>query len=161
MQKALLQRVKAITREHQEKYGALQHQRFNFFLDSISQTLDLLQQFNSTVAGSMHSPQWIMLFDCNHYTRRANHKPPVIKSQWSHLNSYNPDDITLSVHTSLDRYTILDEMIKSWKGPISASIFVGFEHLEHINSFVERVKGWLRRDNVDLHFIARQSVCTL
>lgn len=107
---------------------------------------------------SSYMPDWWFFFDCSSYAFQGSMSRKVIHSSWTNYNMYNPDDITLSVHLTLDRYEVLELMLSYWVGPVSAAIYVGPEHIDNITDFMDVTRKLLTRNNVDLHFVPKQGV---
>ena len=111
----------------------------------------LLNSKPSTVDKLMHN--------CKLYDKERDMTQTVVLSSWTKYNVYSKSDVTLTTQLSLNRYRLLDLMISYWEGPVSATLFVGPKDLPMMSDFLETANKWVTyRDNVDLHFVPKQTV---
>ncbi|GMS92880.1 hypothetical protein PENTCL1PPCAC_15055, partial [Pristionchus entomophagus] len=74
-----------------------------------------------------------------------------------YFNGFSPSnssgDVTLITHLSVDRFDMLDELLDSWKGPVSAAIYGTDAEISQIEKYMTATRFARGRKNFSLHAV--------
>ena len=88
---------------------------------------------------------------CTRFNKEVSRPRPVFSSPYVHLNSYSPQSVTLVVVLTPSRFSVFEQVLDYWTGPVSVSLY-----MECSNNFImtlNRIRSWLYRDALDVHIV--------
>ncbi|GMR62797.1 hypothetical protein PMAYCL1PPCAC_32992, partial [Pristionchus mayeri] len=73
-------------------------------------------------------------------------------------NAISNDDVTLVTQLPADQFSVINKVLKIWKGPVSAAIYCSDAELPYISKEIESVNEAANRENVALHVVFKTGV---
>ena len=81
-----------------------------------------------------------------------------ISSIWNNELSFDPHSITLVSQLTLNRFHLIELLMKHWEGPISLSLYIDIDEISVVfDKFLSSI-SILESDKIDFHFVVGTAV---
>ena len=108
----------------------------------------LLSHYYKTMNSSM----------CTIYSQDSIHEKFYIPSIWNNELSFNYNSITFVSQLTLNRFDLIELLMKYWKGPISLSLYINIDEISIIFKKFLSFKSILESDKIDFHLVVGTAV---
>ena len=129
-------------------------------MDKLNNTISTLQ-YNVNffeVYNKMHAIREKGKDICDHFDAEAKLRRYFVPAIWKNFMNIEPDDVTFVAHLTLDRFSLLNLIMKQWSGPLSLAIYLKADELLDFVMSVGNNTSVLLRNNVDIHLVLASGV---
>ncbi len=128
-------------------------------LQTVIDVIGDIKSKNLTFVNNKYTHNDIRGYQCVMYHKEISLKHFTVSNIWSTFAEYKENDVTLVSQFTLDKVTVLSELLDHWTAPISLALYIGYDILDKVPHVLERFPNILARENLDIHLVIKNGVC--